>query len=106
MDAVDVSPDGRGRLFLAGLAINLGNPKVIVFFLALLPTVVNLDALTPLGFTELAGLIVIIASAVLAAYAATASRVRRLFTSPRAVHILNRSSGVVMAGAAAAVAAR
>lgn len=36
-------------LLLTGLAINLGNPKAIVFFLALLPSVVDLDRLTPLA---------------------------------------------------------
>ncbi len=106
MEAIDISPDGRGRLFLAGLAINLGNPKAIVFFLALLPTVVNLDALTPLGFAELAVLIAIIVSTVFAVYAAAAARARRLFTSPRAVRLANRGSGIAMAGAAAAVVTR
>ncbi len=33
--SIDATPDGAGRLFLAGLAINLGNPKNVVFFLAL-----------------------------------------------------------------------
>jgi len=32
MDVSQTTPDERGRLFLTGLAINLGNPKVIVFF--------------------------------------------------------------------------
>jgi threonine/homoserine/homoserine lactone efflux protein len=104
--AIDHTPDGAGRLFLAGLAINLGNPKNIVFFLALLPSVVDLDALTVPGFVELAGLIVVIAASVLAVYAMAAGRARRLFTSARAVRLMNRSSAVVMAGAAAAVAAR
>jgi threonine/homoserine/homoserine lactone efflux protein len=101
-----VTPDGRWRLFLAGLAINLGNPKAIVFFLALLPTVVDLNALTPLGFAELAIAMATIVSAVFAAYTAAAARARRLFTSPRAISLVNRGSGLVMAGAAAAVAAR
>jgi len=103
---IDASPDGSGRLFLAGLAINLGNPKVIVFFLALLPTVVNLDTLTPLGFVELTVVIVVIASSVLMAYAMAAGRARRLFTSSPSVRFVNRGSAVVMAGAAAAVATR
>jgi threonine/homoserine/homoserine lactone efflux protein len=105
-DAVDASPDGRWRLFLTGLAINLGNPKVIVFFLALLPTVVDLDALTLFGFAELAVLIIGIASSVLTVYALAAARARRVFTSPRAIRLMNRGSGVAMASAAAAVAAR
>ena len=104
--AIDATPDGAGRLFLAGLAINLGNPKNVVFFLALLPSVVDLDTLTALGFAELAALIVVIASSVLAAYAVCAGRARRLFTSRRAIRFVNRGSAAVMAGTAAAVASR
>ena len=77
----EIAPDHRGRLFLTGVAINLGNPKVIVFFLALLPAVVRLDTLRPLGVAELAGIIVVIASGVLLVYAMAAARARRLFTS-------------------------
>lgn len=103
---VDVTPDGDGRLFLAGLAINLGNPKNVVFFLALLPTVVELETLTPLGFAELLVLIIVIVASVLAAYALAADRARRIFTSPRAVRLLNRGSAAIMAGTAVAVASR
>ena len=103
---VDVSPDRRGRLFLADLAINLGNPKVIVFFLALLPTVVDLGELRLTGGVELAAVIAAVASSVLAIYALAAARERRLFTSLRALRLVNRGSSVAMVGAAAAVAAR
>jgi threonine/homoserine/homoserine lactone efflux protein len=106
MTVSDASPDSGWRLFLTGMAINLGNPKVIVFFLALLPTVVNLASLTRLGFAELTTLVAIIASVVLTGYAAVAARVRRLFTSRRAVRLINRGSGIAMAGAAAAVVVR
>ena len=105
-DAAELSRDGSGRLFLTGLAINLGNPKVIVFFLALLPTVVDLRALTLPGFAALALTITGIASGVLTAYAFAAARARRMFTSPQAVRAINRSSGAVMAGAAITIVAR
>ena len=99
-------PTGHGRLSLAGLSVNLGNPKNIVFFLALLPTVVDIGTLTVLGFIELALIITVIAFSVLIAYALAAARARRLFASPGAVRLLNRGSGAVMAGAAAAMATR
>jgi threonine/homoserine/homoserine lactone efflux protein len=105
-DAPQAPPDDRGRLFLTGVAINLGNPKVIVFFLALLPAVVDLRTLTPFGFTELALIVTAIASTVLAAYTLAAARARRLLTSPRAVRLLNRGSSVVLAGAAVTMATR
>ncbi len=105
-DAPASAPEDRGRLFLTGLAINLGNPKAIVFYLALLPTVVDLRTLTPLGFGELAAVILTCASTVMTAYGLAAARARRLFVSRRAVRLMNRGSGAVMAGAAVAIAAR
>jgi threonine/homoserine/homoserine lactone efflux protein len=106
LDLSQVSREHRGRLFLTGVAINLGNPKVIVFFLALLPTVVDLATLTPLGFFELGLIVAVIASGVLTAYALAAARARRLFTSPRSIRLMNRGSGAVMAGAAVTIVAR
>ena len=103
---VDATPDGNLRLFLAGLAINLGNPKNVVFFLALLPSVVELETLTWLGFAELGAIIVFIATSVLAVYALVAARARAVFTSARAVRWMNRGSAAVMAGTAVAVAGR
>jgi threonine/homoserine/homoserine lactone efflux protein len=106
VDTVDVSPDGHWRLFLTGLAMHLGNPKAIVFFLALLPNVVPLEKLTLLGYAELAVVIAVVVTGVLTAYALAAARARRLFTSPRANKLINRGGAVVMAGTAAAIAAR
>jgi threonine/homoserine/homoserine lactone efflux protein len=104
--AIDQRNDGAGRLFLGGLAVTLGNPKVIVFFLALLPSVIDLEHLTVLGFVEIALLIVVILSCVLAAYALAAASARRLISSPRTVRAVNRTTGTVMAGAAVAIVAR
>jgi len=86
--------------------MNLGNPKALVFFLALLPSVVDLGALTPIGFAELAAIVALIVTVVFGGYALAAARARRLFSSPRAVRLLNRGSAMALAGAAAAVAAR
>lgn len=105
-NAADTSPEGRWPLFLAGAAINLGNPKAVVFFLALLPTILDLDTLTAVGFAELSAIVAVIVSAVFSAYAVAAERARRLFSSPRAVRLLNRGSAMALAGTAAAVAIR
>lgn len=94
------------RLFLGGLAVTMGNPKVMVFYLALLPTIIDLTRVTLLGYAELVLATLIVLAVVIGAYIVLASRARRLFTSPRAVRILNRTTGTVMAGAAAAVATR
>jgi threonine/homoserine/homoserine lactone efflux protein len=95
------------RTFLSGFLLTLGNPKTIVFYLALLPTVVHLDQpVTPLGFTELTAIVVIVLLAIGSGYAGLAAIARQLFTSPRAIRRLNRTAGVIMASAAAFVVAR
>jgi len=94
------------RGFLVALSVTLGNPKTMVFYLALLPTLIDLETLTLLGFAELAGLVVVILFAVMGAYAALAARARGLLRSPRALRLMNRGAGAVMAGAAVSIAAR
>ncbi len=95
------------RTFLAGLALTLGNPKAIVFYLALLPTVVPLDRpMTALGFFELLLIVVVVLLAIGLGYAALAAAAREFFRSPKALRRLNRTAGVMMAGAAAFVVAR
>jgi len=102
----DARPERPWRLFLGGLSVTLGNPKVIVFFMALLPTVVDLRRLDAAEFLQIAALIAVVLPAVLCCYALTAASARRLFTSPRAIRLVNRGTGTVMAGAAVALATR
>ncbi|MBX9592586.1 MAG: LysE family translocator [Hyphomonadaceae bacterium] len=108
--ARDVAPDQsdikRVRLFLAGLAVTLGNPKVMVFYLALLPNIIDLRTVTILGWLELSLVVLGVLAVVFGAYVALAARTRALFTSPRAMRMVNRGTGVVMASAAAAIAAK
>jgi threonine/homoserine/homoserine lactone efflux protein len=99
-------PDPSWRLFLAGLAVTLGNPKVIVFYLALVPSLLDIGAVTPLAFAELAGVLLAILALVFGFYIVLAARARRLLASPRALRAVNRTTGVVMAGAAVAIATR
>jgi threonine/homoserine/homoserine lactone efflux protein len=102
----DRTSENPARVFLGGLAVTLGNPKVMVFYLALLPTLLDLTRITVLGYAELVAATLGVLGVVFAAYIVLAARARRLFTSARAIRILNRTTGAVMAGAAAAVAAR
>ena len=106
----DLAPDRsevkRARLFLAGLAVTLGNPKVMVFYLALLPNIIDLGAVTVLGWLELSLVALGVLAVVFGFYIALAARTRRLFTSPRAMRLVNRGTGALMASAAAAIAAK
>ena len=79
---------------------------MILFFLALLPGVIDLDRLSASGLAAMGATIVVVLSGVLSAYAGAAARVRRVFTSARARRAINRGAGTVMAGAAVAIATR
>lgn len=94
------------RTTLAGLSLTLGNPKTIVFYLALLPTVVPLERITVTGFLELAAIVVVILLAIGLAYAALAAGAREFFRSPVALRRLNRLTGGILALAAGAVLVR
>jgi len=93
-------------LFLGGLTLTLSNPKPMLFFLALLPTVVSLGSLSAFGHLEIAGAIALILPATLGGYVLLAARARVWLKSPRAIRMVNRGSGTLMAAAAVAVAAR
>jgi threonine/homoserine/homoserine lactone efflux protein len=96
--------EGHGRLFWTSLSLTLGNPKPMVFFMALLPTIVDLRQLSTVGALEISALIVLIMAGTLLGYALLACRARRFITSPRHVRAVNRACSVALAGAAVAVA--
>ena len=92
--------------FLAGLAVTLGNPKTIVFYMAILPAVMDLGAVTLAGYGVLVLLTFLVLFAVLLPYIALPARARMVFTDPRALRRLNRSAALAMTGAAGWIVAR
>ena len=94
------------QLFMGSVALTLGNPKAIVFFLAVLPTVVELRHLRLPGFLGIALVMCIVLPSVLGAYTLGAARARRHLSRPESVRWVQRGTGAVMAGAAVAVATR
>jgi threonine/homoserine/homoserine lactone efflux protein len=93
------------RMFLAGMAITLGNPKIMVFYLAVVPTMLDLGRLTFAAWAELTLTMLVVLIAIDLGWALTAARARRLLKNRRAVRVANRTSAAVMVGAAAAIAA-
>ncbi|WP_246795350.1 LysE family translocator [Burkholderia perseverans] len=97
------------RRFAAGLTVTPGNPKFMVFSLALLPTLVDLSRTGPLAWFELTLTMLVMLMVLLAVdfgWALLAVRARRLLRSRRAVRIANRTSATMMAGTAAVMATR
>lgn len=91
------------RLFLAGLFMTLGNPKPMMFFLAVVPAVVDLEGLSTYDLVTMFMVIPLVLITVAGGYAWAAVRLRGFFRHPRAFQVVNRVGAVVMAGAAFAV---
>ena len=98
--------DKSWRVFLGSFTLTLGNPKPILFFLSIMPLVVDMTKLTAGVLAVMAVIIVVIISAVLTAASLLATRARNLFQSPTALGRINKGTAIVLAGAAAAIAAR
>lgn len=94
------------RMFVAGLLVSIGNPKNLVFYLALLPALIDLRHVGPAGWLELVATMIVTLALVDLSWSLAAVQARRLFASRRAMRVVGRVSASLMAGAAVAVAAR
>jgi len=99
---------GEGPLasFVAGYVLTIGNPKVMVFYLALLPAIVDLGAVSATDYVVLVALTAAVLLMVLLPYILLAARARGVLQTPRAVRIMGRTAAAFLTGAAAAIAAR
>jgi threonine/homoserine/homoserine lactone efflux protein len=94
------------RSALLGFLVTLGNPKVILFYGARLPTFIDVGSLTVVDTAVMSAVVMTILFLVLGAYAFLAARAGRLVKSSRAVTWLNRITGGLLVGAGIAVATR
>ena len=98
MTAVEQAPDhgtSPWRSVWTGVLVGATNPKTIVFYLAILPTVIPLDQMTPLAFAELTVIVVVVLLIIGLGYAWLAASAREMFKSTKALRILNRTAGVM-----------
>jgi threonine/homoserine/homoserine lactone efflux protein len=92
--------------FMQGFLISASNPKVILFYVAFLPTFMDLTVLDT-GDIVLASALTLVGLMLgLMMISVGAARARRLFRSRTAVQRLNRGAGSIMIGAGAFLAAK
>jgi threonine/homoserine/homoserine lactone efflux protein len=104
--AADAPPGARERrAFRLGLTTQLANPKVVLFFGALLPQFVDPARPAAPQFALLGATFIVSDLLVFAAYGALAHRTRILLKNPRAARAASRVTGIAMLGAAARLAA-
>jgi threonine/homoserine/homoserine lactone efflux protein len=97
---------GVGMSFLSGLLVTLGNPKTMLFYVALVPTLIDIGSIGLREYAILLAATFVVLLVVLIPYMLLASRARTFLKRPKALQILNRVAASILAGTAAFIAAR
>ena len=87
---------GRWAGFATGVAVVIGNPKAILFYMGVLPGFFDLTRVTALDIAAIIGLSIAIPLAGNLLLAASIDRARRLLTSPAALRRMNLIAGGMM----------
>jgi len=98
--------DSPWKLFLAGLAVTFTNAKVIAFYLALLPAVLDFAHITIGDWVTLTVTLVAVLAMIDIFYIVLAEIARRRIRAVGHLRLVHRCSAVAMGGAAAVIAAR
>jgi homoserine/homoserine lactone efflux protein len=94
----------KGKLFLDGFIIAIGNPKGILFFTALFPQFINIKYATLSGFIIIFITLGIVAFGCYMLYAIFGARLNRLFQLHSFRKIFNRITGSILIGTGLAIA--
>lgn len=94
----------RSRAFLHGFLTQSANPKLIVFFTALLPQFIDPAGAVGAQIAVLGLSSLLIELAVLVGYVALTERGRRTFSAPSLGAVLQRAGGLLLIGAGAGLA--
>jgi threonine/homoserine/homoserine lactone efflux protein len=89
-----------------GLFVTLGNPKPILFYGALMPTLMDMSTAKPSDFALLGAIVIVVSAVVYGGYMLLIERARRLLVSARATRCLNQATGTMFIGSGILVATR
>ena len=92
--------------FLGGFAVTMANPKTIVFYMALLPTVVDIKNAGIADTGILVILTVLVLFVTILPYAALASKTREAFKRPATLKALNRTAAGALGATATWILAK
>ena len=94
------------KKMLAGLLVTLGNPKAIIFYASLLPTIVDLININPIETITIVLIVAIISYLVIGSYCYMAIKAKMLIKNEKSMEKINKSAGAVMAGAGVYILAK
>lgn len=95
-DDSNLTRPGMWAGFVAGLAVILGNPKAILFYMGMLPGFFDLTRLTTWDVAAIVGLSAVVPLVGNLGMAVFIDRARRLVSSPSALRRMNLSAGALL----------
>jgi threonine/homoserine/homoserine lactone efflux protein len=86
----------KSKTFTSGLLVTLGNPKPILFYASIVPTIVNLENIKMIEVITLILLIAVVSYFIIGGYCYLASATKRIFKRKSFERKLNELSGLTM----------
>lgn len=108
-NAVAIKADRHGGLWQdvgLGLLATLSNPKAILFFGSLMPTLIDMTVIAAVDFLVLAAIVAGVSFILYGSCVILADRARHLLTSKRAAKCLSKVTGSIFIGSGVVVATR
>lgn len=109
-DPIDIAPEELKELdqksLWAGFLVSIGNPKVMIFYLAFLPTFVDLTAITTTDVLIVCLITIVITYIIEGSYIMVARKMSSRLRSYKARKAFNRVSGGLLMGAGTAIGLR
>lgn len=88
------------QAFLTGYLVTMGNPKCMIFYISLLPTLLPLSKVTLQDYLVIAALTAVILAATVAPYMLLAARIGAAAGQPRDYRVVRWTAAAIMAAAA------
>lgn len=102
IDPQEIKKKGRQSVLttmLGGFSVTMGNPKTIVFYLAMVPNVIDLTSVTLFSWFFLSLITLIVLFLALTPYVLLTTKAKALLSTPSALKSVNRIAGTIIASA-------
>ena len=86
------------KIFVSGFLVTMGNPKPILFYASVVPTIIDVPSVTPLDIFVLTGVITLTSFTVIGSYCYLAAISKKLVRKTSTAKRLNKTAGIVLCG--------
>lgn len=98
LEEVKVEKKSSLKIFTSGFLVTMGNPKPILFYASVVPTIIDVPSVTLMDVFILAGVITFISFAVIGTYCYLAAASKKLVKNTSVARKLNKAAGLVLCG--------